>query len=519
MRKILLVSFAFAVLAGAWWYFKGRKAGHIPSNEQWVEDFSETFSDPDLSKNWLIPPLTRSVSKIEIKNQTASIENMQYSPYSELWLLKEYEGPVRIEFDAQLNLKPGGEFGVRLAEAQTNVLPNTAGYEIYLASMTTAIIKRSDRDEQINNSIALPPEVMRGEKPVHFIIEKNYRQVWLDLDKKISFAYPDPEILSGKKYDHCGLFLMGGRAIIKNLKVFVYPAGSDLLAQANELYSDGDYAGALDLYEKFLKRDPDNRRALEARFRKALCYRYLENYGESLSILKAIQFNVVDKEYVPDALYFIGEIFQRYKDYDEAIKYYSGFIERFPKHAYVPKAYERIALCHWSLKNYQQVLDATGTLLQQFPTSATAVHSHYLRGQVYEALNDKEKAIREYQTLIQLMQKDLVANMARKQLRHLMSGLDGDRVKIQWKKNAAEIVYRYGDGSPFKSGGELLLHWGRNGWQQVLDNKMEKNSNGWSIEIPLEKDLHSIEFVFTDGQGAWDNNHGLNWEYDVPKKF
>lgn len=533
MKKIaLILVFLLILIAGAWWTtsWKSKRISSITlsksagaAEEEWIEDFNEKFDKNQLSSAWRATPLAKSISKIELKDSSLILENSNYSPYSEIWLTKKYEGPVRIEFDLQLRLKQGGEFGVRVANSQTEILPNTPGYEVYLVSMNSAIIKRADRDEQVNTPVTLPVEAAKGEKFIHFTVEKTYRKVRLFLGENLMLEYPDPEVLSGKKFPHCGFFLIAGQAAIKNLSVLTFSkkSESDMLAQAYEFYTGADYGTALDLYERFLKEEPESKRSLEARFRRALCQKYLENYSESVRLLQGLQFNIVDQEYVPDALFFLGEIYQKIRQFENAEKYYSGFIERFSKHPYVPKAYERLSICQWSLKKYPEVLQTTDALLKEFPQSITAVHSRYLRGEVYESLKEKEKAKKEYATLLNLVQKDLVANLARKRLRKLESESQGAKIsEVQtfWRKNSLEIVYAPSPAAPLKDAQQMMLHWGRNSWQQVQETAMTKSAKGWEVRIPFEKEIRSIEFVFTDGQGNWDNNNGLNWELDVPNK-
>lgn len=513
--QILLI---VVLLAGSWagwrWYQNQKKS----AAESWIQDFNDTFNQTGLNAAWFVPPVTKSVTTIELKDFSLHLENQKYSPYSEIWLQNKYEGPVRIEFDLKLNLKRGGEFGVRLANSQTEILPNTPGYEIYLVSLTSAVIKRADRDEQVNASFRLPDSVLQGEKFFHVSAEKDFRKVRFWVENQLVLELPDPEILSGSRYARCGFFLIAGQAIIKDFSISVYPKSDehDFLAQAYEFYTGGDYSQAIKLYDKFLVDKPNDRRAFEARFRKALCHKYLGNYNESVGRLQGLLFNVADKEFVPDALFFLGEIYQKIRQFDDALKYYTGFIEQFSRHPYMPRAYEQLAICQQSLKKHQEALNTIDILQEKYPESIIAIHSHYLRGQILESLNEKAKAIEEYKTLLRLVQKDAIANLARKSLRQLEKGTAVESVKNIWKKDSIEIVYTPDIANPLHNALEIFLHWGRNGWQQVQDTPMAKLSSGWQVTIPSEKEFQSIEFVFTDGQGKWDNNNGLNWELSSP---
>ncbi len=513
MRRLLLLSFVAALIGAAgWWGIRTFVGKAVTVGEVWQVEFADTFDRDSLGAEWVVSPQTRAQSRVMVQNHVLALENPLYSPYIDLWLTKRFDGPVRIEFDLKVQLKPGGEFGVRMANSQTEILPNTPGYEVYLLSGSTAVIKRADRDEQVSNPADLADEVRNGSRAMHFAAEKDFRKVRVWVDGRLILEYPDPEVLSGKKFDRCGLFLMAGKAEISGLKVSAYPKSSesDMLAQAYEHYTAGSFAQALELYDKFLKEQPVHKRALEARFRKALCYKKLERYTESVTILQALQFNVVDVEYVPDALFFLGEIYQQIKQYDNAAKHYAGFIERFSNHPYMLKSYERLAVCQFAAAKHREALATTDTLLEKYPESITAVHSRFLRGQVHEALNEKSKAAEEYRALLKSVQKDRVANLARAALKRLSAGKAQERAKAVWGKNAVQVTYT--PAGQLASSEKMFLHYGVNGWQNVKDIPMTKTGTAWQADATVDAGTRSIEFVFTDGQDRWDNNDGLNWE-------
>lgn len=68
------------------------------------------------------------------------------------------------------------------------------------------------------------------------------------------------------------------------------------------------------------------------------------------------------------------------------------------------------------------------------------------------------------------------------------------------------------------SGSHVYLHWGENGWQNVVtsDKPMIKRADGfWQTTISVPIDATQINFVFNDGNGNWDNNGGNNWNPSI----
>ncbi|MBU1676406.1 hypothetical protein KKA85_11555, partial [bacterium] len=67
-------------------------------------------------------------------------------------------------------------------------------------------------------------------------------------------------------------------------------------------------------------------------------------------------------------------------------------------------------------------------------------------------------------------------------------------------------------GRPLAGAGGLLAHWGYDGWQGVTDTAMSPlGGNIWEVVVTTPGWAASLEFVFTNGAGTWDNNGGADW--------
>lgn len=66
-----------------------------------------------------------------------------------------------------------------------------------------------------------------------------------------------------------------------------------------------------------------------------------------------------------------------------------------------------------------------------------------------------------------------------------------------------------------QSSSTLTLHWGINGWSQVQNTAMRRDSDGyWSVSIPLPLHSTELDYVLTNGS-QWDNNGGRDWRIAV----
>jgi hypothetical protein len=74
-------------------------------------------------------------------------------------------------------------------------------------------------------------------------------------------------------------------------------------------------------------------------------------------------------------------------------------------------------------------------------------------------------------------------------------------------------------GRALESSSQVLLHYGFNGWNPVIspDAPMTWNATDsvWEVTVPVQSTATVLDFVFTDGAGAWDNNNGQDWHYTV----
>ena len=82
----------------------------------------------------------------------------------------------------------------------------------------------------------------------------------------------------------------------------------------------------------------------------------------------------------------------------------------------------------------------------------------------------------------------------------------------------AEIEYDP-SGGPLAGAGAVFLHYGFDGWSQVASPDPAMSWDGaegvWRATVPVSSSASSMNFVFNDGAGTWDNNGGQDWAVTV----
>jgi len=79
--------------------------------------------------------------------------------------------------------------------------------------------------------------------------------------------------------------------------------------------------------------------------------------------------------------------------------------------------------------------------------------------------------------------------------------------------NGQTVHIFYGEEGILHSSNPLYIHFGTNGWENISDSEMNYNfyENAWEFIFLMDSDINTINFVFTDLQGSWDNNSGQDW--------
>jgi len=67
-------------------------------------------------------------------------------------------------------------------------------------------------------------------------------------------------------------------------------------------------------------------------------------------------------------------------------------------------------------------------------------------------------------------------------------------------------------GQALVGGSALQVHWGVDGWHNVADTGAAKKADGaWWATVKPPCSAAKLDYVFTNGGGAWDNNNGADW--------
>ena len=83
--------------------------------------------------------------------------------------------------------------------------------------------------------------------------------------------------------------------------------------------------------------------------------------------------------------------------------------------------------------------------------------------------------------------------------------------------SSVEVRYT-SSGGPLANEPNVFIHYGINNWSTVFDDMpmvFDSKSQDWLITIDVPSSASTLDIVFNNGNGIWDNNNGQDWHFDV----
>ena len=116
---------------------------------------------------------------------------------------------------------------------------------------------------------------------------------------------------------------------------------------------------------------------------------------------------------------------------------------------------------------------------------------------------------------------DNFGNIKKSPIQHVYVGNynpgSGEEHAVWWQpENPAagdELTIFYGENAALFGVPQLYIHLGTNGWENIDNYAMtfDSQQNCWKYIFSSSTEICSVDFVFTDGNGNWDNNNEQDW--------
>ncbi len=204
------------------------------------------------------------------------------------------------------------------------------------------------------------------------------------------------------------------------------PGAAQANDAARELYSGGDYEGAVTAYEKMIKDYPTDSQVPVAQAQLAFSYYFLARFDDALAILAkasagpplAPELKQIVDGFLPQILSAKAAAFpekdpKRLATFNDAIQKFSAYITAYPKAEDLESAYYGRAIAEYQTQKYDDAVRDLETSVKLFPQSSTIASSKNLLAVSYATLGsmaltkggDPAKAVGLYKKAADLLRE------------------------------------------------------------------------------------------------------------------
>lgn len=167
------------------------------------------------------------------------------------------------------------------------------------------------------------------------------------------------------------------------------------LGIADSMFNQKNYEDAYQLYEKFVKENPQAAEAPSALYREGMSLYHLRYYTQAVETWKRLMAGYPNAQETSLAAFQVADTLFRAQKYDESTAAYQQIIQTYPNSPQLPLAYFRLASAAFNTKDDQGTLKHVAELVQRFPNAPEASDGMDLA----EAVFDRNPGV-DYKTVL-----------------------------------------------------------------------------------------------------------------------
>ncbi len=147
------------------------------------------------------------------------------------------------------------------------------------------------------------------------------------------------------------------------------PFSQALLNVAHVRFNQSHYQEAVDAYEEFISRYPDNQQRMLALYQAGLCYLRLDRGGDAIDRWEAIVRTDPEAEIAEKAWARAGDLYFQAEQYTEAKRCYRGLLDNFGATSAASLGLLRIAQCDYNAGDDAVAVAGYEALIRRYPAS------------------------------------------------------------------------------------------------------------------------------------------------------
>ena len=165
-------------------------------------------------------------------------------------------------------------------------------------------------------------------------------------------------------------------------------------------YNLGDYENAALKFSEFIKKYPNDSKAVDARLRLADSYYGTKNFEAASKVYKDI-FNFSKSSLNnPYTYYQYAQTLYKSGNITDAINEFRNLQRKFPNSGYADKSLYIVGWIYFQQNNYNEAIENYRNVLQRYPSSSLGPIIYYSIGDAYFNLTQYDSAIASYQKVM-----------------------------------------------------------------------------------------------------------------------
>ena len=154
-----------------------------------------------------------------------------------------------------------------------------------------------------------------------------------------------------------------------------------LLRLGDSYFVSSSYSKAVDAYMK--SSELNAKTADYALFQSGVCYGFLQNNNQKISLLNKVVNSYPNSLYKDDALYVLGTTYTSTNQNNKAIEAYDKLINGSPKSTFTPRAMLKKGLIYYNTNQTENALKTFKTVVSKYPNTSIAQEAVQNARQIY----------------------------------------------------------------------------------------------------------------------------------------
>ncbi|MEM9017123.1 MAG: tetratricopeptide repeat protein, partial [Verrucomicrobiota bacterium] len=289
----------------------------------------------------------------------------------------------------------------RIAVLETR--PNTQGTVFQLRAILKRVTRELDSFKQIENF----DSALRLRLASAYQKLERYREAALIMEEMLESMPPDPVVESATLAQlQCWMELRRWPKAVSVADRYGETFGEDgpslptvLFLKAEALKENEEFGSAQLAYGEVVERFPQHELAPKAMFLQGFLYLQQDDSEGALYQFDQVKRMYPDSNMVEDADYWTGMAFSFSSLYAEAREHLQGYLKRHERPKYRKEATFRIAVCTFSLAEYEDALNLLQEFVETYPGDSLNDEAWLLIGDAWLGEGEIEKGFAAYESV------------------------------------------------------------------------------------------------------------------------